>query len=88
MPDLSLVEVSRTLEMLVYFLLNIARISQLHHYAKSLTFVVEKGLAIVDDVGVVDGSKDSDLIEGVLFLLLFHLSDLDLGDNRITFFMA
>jgi hypothetical protein len=49
---------------------------------------VKEGLAVLDNIGVFDGGKDPDLIEGVLLVLLLQVHDLDLPQMGSTFFMA
>lgn len=48
--------------MLVYFLLDIACVGQLHYYTQGLSFLVEKGLPVVDYVGMGDGREDANFV--------------------------
>jgi len=88
LPDFGLVEKGAQPNVLVYLLLDVPRVRQLHYYAEGLGLVVEEGLAVVDYVGVGDGGKYAYLVECVLAFLVPHLSDLDLGGWGGTFFMA
>ncbi len=50
--------------------------------------VIKEGLSVLHNVGVFDGGKYPDLVEGVLLVLLLQVHDLDLPSMRSTFFMA
>ena len=62
LPDLWLVEVGTETEMLIDFFLYVSSISQLHHDAECLSFVIEKCFSVVDYIGVRDRCEYSDLV--------------------------
>lgn len=70
LPNVGLVETPIFLISLLYdFMLQISSIRVLHNNAQRLIFIVEKGSFIADYIGNPDGSEESNLIQGVLFLL-------------------
>jgi hypothetical protein len=59
--------------------LKVAAISVLHHDAESLRAFLKECLLVCDDVGMVDGCQDSDLIQSIVFLLIIQFAELDLS---------
>ena len=51
-------------------MVEISAVEILHDDAEALGLLVDEGLAITDDVGVIEGGEDTDLVEGVCFLAL------------------
>ena len=79
LPDFHLIEESLVNFMVVDFLLDVSGVGEFHNDAESLGFLIKESFFIIDDIGMGDGSKDSDFVECVFLFFLFHLNDFDLG---------
>mmetsp|Transcript_50018 Transcript_50018/g.132192 ORF Transcript_50018/g.132192 Transcript_50018/m.132192 type:complete len:243 (-) Transcript_50018:76-804(-) len=77
-PDVSLPEVCPVLLALVYALQEVARIRALLDDAEAARLVVEKCLLVGDDVLVLDGGEQPDLVQRVLLLLVRQRGQLHL----------
>jgi hypothetical protein len=88
LPDLILEEPLCVFEACLDELGEVALRGQLHHDAQVAALAVEERLPVLNDVRVLDRRQDSDLIQRVLFILLFEVHDLHLNREGFTFFMA
>jgi len=77
-PDLLLGQLHPGPLLLVDDAEDVASVGELHHDAEVASLVLEEGILVADDVGMLDGSQDPDLVEGILLLLLGKLAHLDL----------
>ena len=61
--------------------MQIASISVLHNKVKDALHVVHKSVFELDDIGDMDGSQQTHLIDGVLSILPIHVGELDFFDG-------
>ena len=54
--------------------MKVTAISVVHHDAESLRALLEEYLLVSLDVGMVDVSQDSDLLQRIVFLLIIELA--------------
>ena len=52
-------------------------LSEALHSPQTLTRLVNKGLLVFDDIGVLDGGENPDLVEGIFLLFLRQIKELD-----------
>lgn len=71
---------------LVYLFLYVSCIGQLHDNAQTLSSIIKKCLLVVDNVGVRNWSKHSNLVKSIIPLLLFHLPDFHLTIEDMYYF--
>lgn len=68
--------------------LKISLVSILHNNAQHLSFLIIEGFFIADDKWRLDGGQEPDLVESILFILLFEFLKLYLYQGGVTCFMA
>ena len=78
LPYLKLEEPFCLFEAFLYEPGEIAHRCKFHHDAKMLRFGVKEGLAVPNDMRMLNGSKDADLVQSVALILFLHVHDLDL----------
>lgn len=67
---------------------NVTTRGELHDYTQCRRILIIKGLLVANDVLLIVGSQDTDLVQGIVSLLFFHRTDLDLSYKTSTFFRA
>ena len=68
-PDLFLSELGPLLLVLLDGLQQISTVRELHDDAEAPFLVLKEGLLVADDVWMVDGSENSNFIDGILLFL-------------------
>ena len=71
-PDLLLFNVSLALLIVAYFLEYVAIVSILHDQAQTRSCLVDKSVAVCNNIWMVDRSEDPDLIKGIHLLLFIQ----------------
>lgn len=68
-PDCPFAKVFFELLFMLNFIQNVATICMLKHNAQLISSVLEEGLLVADDVGMVDGRENADLVKRILLFL-------------------
>ena len=67
---------------------NVAPLREFHDHTERSRVLIVEGLLVADDVVIVVGGEDANLVECVIALLLLHCPDLHLHPSSSTFFNA
>lgn len=77
-PNIFLFHESVGLLEVIYLRLEITSISIFHDNAQSLGTLLKKSLFVCNDIRMIDGCQDSDLIQCVIFLFVIEFPKFDL----------
>lgn len=87
-PDFFFFVFGAVLEVLLVSFEDVSALCELHYDAERARSIIVEGFLVADDVLVIVGGQNSDLVECVITLLFLHCADLHLGQGFATFFRA
>ena len=84
-PDLLFTKKDAGSLILHHFVVEVAPVSELHHYAQTTGVFVKERLLVRNNVGVLNRGQDSHLIKRIEALFYRQLADLDLSHSKSAF---